>query len=356
MADISASLKAQIKKEGPIPLESYMQQAVAAYYAEDDFLKDFVTAPEISQMFGELLAAWAITVWQEMGSPEKVALVELGPGRGTLMEDALRVMQSIPGFLEAADIHLVETSPLLKNLQKERFGTRIKAWHEKIETLPTDRPLIVIANEFFDAFPVRHRIKRADGWHEQHVAHTEAGGFIFVDAPDVEDLPVISEEGKILEDSPLTKEEMAILSRRIKEQKGAAIIIDYGTEKDVIGNSLQAIRAHKTCDVLDAPGTADITAHVHFADLKKEALSAGLTVDKILPQGTFLRHVGLELRAAALMQNMDDHEKKRVIKAVQRLAGPEQMGSLFKVMGIHYGREKHLPGFVAAKPAPEATD
>ena len=352
MTPLEAEIRRIIAIDGPIPVDRYMELCLGhpqhGYYATRDPFGaqgDFVTAPEVSQMFGELIGAWTAAVWQQMESPQRVHLVELGPGRGTLMADALRAATGMPDFLGAASVHLVETSPVLRAIQEKTLAQaagRI-AWNRAIEELP-EGPIIAIANEFVDALPVGQFIKDRDGWHARMIRIAE-DRLAFVAAPDAlfghagAELP----PGTILErrqDQP-----MALLARRIAADGGAALIVDYGHAESGFGDTLQAVRAHKFADPLEAPGEADLTAQVDFAALAVTAARQGAATQGPIPQGAFLRKVGIERRAERLKSKATSQQSADIDSALTRLTAPDQMGDLFKVLAIAHSKLGALPGF-----------
>ncbi|MBW6526874.1 SAM-dependent methyltransferase [Sphingomonas sp. RHCKR7] len=313
-----------------------MAAANAHYYATRDPLGaagDFTTAPEISQMFGELIGAWAADLWDRAGRPS-VAWVELGPGRGTLSADALRVMARA-GL--TPPVHLVETSATLRAAQAERLPSA--TWHDSLNTLPEDVPLLVVANEFFDALPIRQLVRRAGAWHERLVACQDT---LFVpvagtSVPDTIVPPGLRDAapGAVIETSPASVAVMADLAARIVAQGGAALVIDYGYEGPAIGDTLQAVRAHAFANPFEAPGEQDLTAHVDVATLGLVATASGARLDGPVGQGAFLRALGIDQRAAALGE--------RVTQDRDRLV--EQMGELFKVIAVTHDQWPRPAGF-----------
>lgn len=330
------SLEEDLKRLGPIPLSTYMEMCLAhpeyGYYQKKvPFGRrgDFVTAPEISQMFGELIAAWLIQVWFDQGQPTPFTLAELGPGRGTLMADIMRTARKVaPAFLDAAHVCLVETSPVLRALQKQTIDHPVE-WVSEVDALPA-APLFFVANEFFDALPIRQYIYGGDEWSEQYVTHHE-GCFQFNPCPCDPPTDTIPPAGGILEVCPLAPEIMGALMSRITPT-GAGLIIDYGYTHDMRRDSgwrstLQAIRAHAYADPLETPGEADLTAHVDFSVLATHAPNA-----KLASQRDFLQAMGIQARAEALFRANQD---ERVFADMHRLIAPEQMGRLFKVLAIN---------------------
>lgn len=333
-----------IAAQGPIPVSDYMALANAHYYAARDPLGaagDFVTAPEISQMFGELVGLALADVWARAGRPEGVRYVELGPGRGTLAADALRAMRS--AGLEPR-VHFVETSPVLRAAQAERVPGA--AWHDDLADLPDDGPILAVANEFFDALPVRQLIATADGWRERRVA-LDGDRFVPAAGPPVPAAAVPepvrpAPPGTILETTPASLACVRRLAGRINMHGGAALIVDYGHDRLSAGESLQAVRTHEYADPWMEPGEADLTAHVDFEALGRAAAEADLRVQGPVAQGDWLTRLGIDARARALAGSAPARGDE--IKAARdRLVSPGQMGRLFRVMGLS------APGW----PAPE---
>ena len=309
---LEARLKARILAEGPISVADYMAEANAHYYATRDPFGadgDFVTAPEISQMFGELIGIWLADLWLRAGQPAAARYVELGPGRGTLAEDALRAMR---GAGLAPPVELVETSPVLRAAQAERVAAR---WHDDLSTVPAGGPLLAVANEFFDALPVRQL--DAEG-RELRVAYRN--GFV--------------REGAVEnESSPAALAIVAELAGRIAAQGGAALIVDYGHDRPGTGDTLQAVSGHAFADPFAAPGERDLTAHVDFHALAMAARAAGVRVFGPAPQGAWLNAVGIKLRAASLAKAAPERSAE-IAAARARLTGADEMGRLFKVIAL----------------------
>jgi NADH dehydrogenase [ubiquinone] 1 alpha subcomplex assembly factor 7 len=319
-------------------LDAFMARANAAYYATHDPFADFTTAPEITQVFGELLGVWAGATWRMMGAPVPVIFCEAGPGRGTLMADALRaITQVVPDFGRALHLHFVESSARLRALVATRFPTA--RWHTRIEDVP-DGPLLLLANEFFDALPIRQFVRRADGWAERFV---QAGTFIEV--PGAEP-PCDAPLGAIVEVSEPARAIARALGARLARRGGAALILDYGTDAPVTGDSLQALRAGRPADPLADPGEADLTAHVDFAALAAAARAAGAASWGPVAQGKFLAALGLFRRTDALARANPDRALA-LIDAAQRLAEPGRMGRLFKALALCHPALPAPPGFAA---------
>ena len=361
MGPLEAEIRRMIAVDGPMPVARYMELCLAhplhGYYVTRDPIGargDFTTAPEISQMFGELIGLWAAVTWQAMGAPARLALVELGPGRGTLMADMLNAAKIVPKFLTAVEVHLVEMSPALRRHQDktlDRSGTR-PAWHATLEEVP-EAPMIVVANEFFDALPVYQAVKAPDGWHERMVGLDSDGKLAFALAPD----PLGAAQSLLppaLDEAPLgatcewrSGVVVRELGRRVVQFGGAALVIDYGHVASGTGETLQAVRGHKFADPLAEPGEADLTAHVDFAALAQAGRGGGARVHGPLTQGEFLRRLGIEARAAALAANATPQQAIHIDSALARLVGGgrDNMGELFKVIALADPKLPALPAF-----------
>lgn len=329
MTTLPERLARAIALAGPIPVSQFIAAANAEYYASGVPLgRDFVTAPEISQMFGEIIGAWAADLWDRAGRPD-AAWVELGPGRGTLTADALRVIGKA-GW--QPEIHFVETSRTLRAEQARQV--ELAQWHEDVATLPADRPLIVVANEFFDALPIRQLIRAADGWHERLIACQDTL-FLPVTGKPVppEVIPPAHRDaplGSILEVSPASVGVMKQLAAKLHAQGGALLVVDYGyAGGPQPGETLQAVREHEFASPFDAPGSVDLSAHVDFATLAAAAIASGLGAHGPVAQRDFLGSLGLDARAAALAR-IDPG----VMAARHRLMGEDAMGTLFKVLAL----------------------
>ncbi len=343
MTPLAEKMAALIRAAGPLTVADYMAMCLADpefgyYMRREPFGRtgDFITAPEISQIFGELIGLWAVAVWEMMGGPRPFVLAELGPGRGTLMADILRTAKIKRDFLKAADIHLVEMSPRLREIQKETLGASGLAvhWHAAIGDVPPG-PAIVIANEFFDALPIRQFQWRDGRWTERMVGLSDAGALAFGLVP-VEQRPagVPLPDGTIIETSPVAKATITTLAERLKRHGGAALIVDYGAAQPGTGSTLQAVRAHKYTDPFEAPGEADVTAHVDFAALARAATAAGADVRTLMGQGEFLIRLGLVDRANVLGRGKDKKTRDGIAASIERLAAPKGMGTLFKVLAL----------------------
>ena len=365
MADGPSPLEAEIRRRiaqaGPMPVAQYMELCLThpehGYYITRDPLGssgDFTTSPEISQMFGELVGIWAAAVWRTMGSPDTVRLVELGPGRGSMMADALRAARVLPEFRAAVVAHLVEISPVLETLQRLALGASDVAvsWHKSLSEVP-DGPLIIVANEFFDALPIHQAVMCADGWHERVVKIGDDRRLHFSIARDPipmfdEFLPGDLRPARIGEIFEWRAEQTAVeVSRRIVEADGAALIIDYGHLKSAIGDTLQAVGDHQFADPLSAPGRVDLTAHVDFAALIRTAETMDAQVHGPLEQGEFLYRLGIEQRAAVLKAGTPHDQAVAIQSALVRLTNSEStgMGRMIKVLGLGSPNLGPLPGF-----------
>jgi len=348
-----ARLVAQrIADSGPISVAEFMAEALGHpefgyYMGKDPFgvAGDFITAPEISQVFGELIGLWCANSWLALGKPTPFILAELGPGRGTLMADALRALETVPACRAAAHVHLVERSPHLREHQRESLSGIDVTWHDTVDDLPM-LPAIFIANEFFDALPVEQFVFQDDGWHRRLVdlapqGSESAAEFAFTPAPEpvpTEKLPASAsasaESGAIIETSPIAQQIATEIARRIRSHTGAALIADYGYPGPAVGDTLQAVRLHDYAPVLQSPGEADLTAHVDFSALAMAARSSGSACWGPIPQGEFLRRLGIETRADALAATATPRQKTDIESALNRLIGGDQMGTLFKVLAI----------------------
>lgn len=333
MTKLEEIIAAMIEAEGPMPLDRYMALCLGHpqfgyYMTRDPFgaLGDFTTSPEISQVFGELIGVWLLNSWAALGSPKKFALVELGPGRGTLMADILRAVKAVPEFAKAAELHLVETSPVLRALQREKLGDVV--WHDTVESLPA-MPCFIIANEFFDALPIQQFENRAGRWFQRCIGYGEGKLKMGL----VPAAPMPGDVG-LHEISPVSKAIAEDLGSHIAKNGGVALIIDYGHLKTAVGDTLQAMRKHAFVSVLDGPGEADITAHVDFENLAKSFISGGVDLLPMLTQGQFLRAMGLDLRTEKLAAKLSGQAAQDFVAASRRLADADQMGNLFKVMAV----------------------
>ncbi|MCC6737063.1 MAG: SAM-dependent methyltransferase [Bauldia sp.] len=310
---------------------------------------DFITSPEISQVFGELIGLWAVATWEAMGAPSRFTLAELGPGRGTLMADALRAARIRPGFLAAATVALVEISPRLRVEQAEAIAPLgiEPVWHDRVDDLP-DGPLIVVANEFLDALPVRQLVRTEGGWAERMVGRNEKGELAFglrpTDSPGAGDAADALPVGTVMEVRPAATAIASALGARIAARGGAALFIDYGYAEPGAGDTLQALYRQLYDGALNHPGEADLTAHVDFAAIARAAAAAGAEAHPILTQGEFLGRLGIADRVRALAMGKPPAEQQAIGVAAHRLVHPDAMGSLFKVLAVG-APGLALPGF-----------
>ena len=327
-------------------LDAFMERANAAYYATHDPFADFTTSPEISQVFGEILGLWAAVSWELLGRPDPVLLVEAGPGRGTLMADALRAVTKVaPGFRSALRLHLIETSPRLRAQQAGLLPDAI--WHAALGDVP-EGPMLLLANEFLDALPIRQFVRQRDGWQERFVGPDGAvlvpvqggsGDWGWPGAPET--------DGTILELCEPARAFATTLAQRFAAYPGAALLLDYGPERSTPGDSLQALAGGKPADPFVRPGSADLTAHVDFAALARIARRHGATAQGPVPQGIFLARLGLFQRTNRLARGQSPQRAAGLIDAAQRLAEPDRMGRLFKALALAHGSCPALPGFEA---------
>jgi SAM-dependent MidA family methyltransferase len=356
MSPLGEVITAMIASDGPISVERYMELALGhpdhGYYMHRDPFGaqgDFTTAPEISQMFGELLGLWAAEVWSSMGRPNPVRLIELGPGRGTLMSDALRAARVVPDFCAALDVTLIETSPTLADIQYQMLltsGASI-AWRAALSEAP-EGPAILLANEFLDALPVRQFVRRSGQWRERTVRLDGSGRLAFGLAGDPEPyINVEAHEGATLEVNAIGHRFVFELAARLVRQGGAALFVDYGHGATGLGDTLQAVRAHRKVDPLVDPGEADITAHVDFAAMARSARAAGASVYGPIDQGDFLRALGIDLRTRALAERAPPQRANEFEAARRRLVGKGEgeMGAQFKAMAVASRSVPTPPGF-----------
>ncbi len=362
MNPLEQILAARIASEGPLDVGTFMELTLGhpehGYYRTRDPLGrggDFITAPEISQIFGELIGLWAADLWRQMGSPKKLIILECGPGRGTLMADALRAAKSIKGFIDSLEIHLLETSPTLRQLQKQTLSDYTIHFHEKLPLDTGGIPVIMIGNEFLDALPVRQLIRRGQAWAERAIVFAPEEGFAFTEKScgvSVKDLGMPhAEEGDIVEISP-ARDAFIQHTLNLLKAGGVALIIDYGHIKSAPGDTLQAIRDHKYAEILKDIGEADLTAHVDFERLSQVARKAGAWVYGPVTQSHFLLSLGLAQRSETLIRALEttrspsaESSLKEMKSAVLRLSGPAGMGQLFKAICITHDRTLRPAGF-----------
>ncbi|HXY58554.1 MAG TPA: SAM-dependent methyltransferase [Methylocystis sp.] len=358
MNALAQEIAALIAQEGPITLERYMELCLqhpryGYYLARDPFGAggDFVTAPEISQMFGELIGLWMTEAFALAGRPRAARLVELGPGRGTLMADALRAARVAPEFLSAIEVDLVETSPRLRERQRQALANAAPkvSWRDSFAEVPRG-PLFVVANEFFDALPARHFVRTPQGWRERLIGLDAAGALRFGLAPEIEvALHVEAEEGSIIEVNAAAQRLLTEIAGRVARDGGVMLVIDYGYTETSLGESLQAVAKHAYVDPLESPGEADLTTHVDFAALSRAARAAGAKVFGPTTQGEFLSQLGIARRAETLSRRATPQQRAEIDAALRRLIGTgdarEVMGELFKALAVAHPALPEPPGF-----------
>jgi len=354
-------LKTLIAQRGPISVADYMADALShpheGYYMTASPIGaegDFMTAPEISQIFGEIIGLWLLQSWLDIGSPEQFNLVELGPGRGVLMDDILRAARLRPGFIQAADIWLVETSGRLRHEQKKRLKLHKEAditWVDRFGDIP-NTPTLIVANEFFDCLPIRQFEKTTLGWHERMVGIDPATNnliFELAPAPSLFDHPILHNDtstiGDIIETCEPAKKIAAQIAKSFSNEKSRILIIDYGNYSNTLGDTFQAVRNHKFWSPLSSPGKADLTAHVDFQTLGDAALHEGASVYGPVSQGKFLDRLGLSYRVESLCRGKSEEEQITIREGAHRLAAPAEMGELFKVMCIASANLEPPAGF-----------
>jgi NADH dehydrogenase [ubiquinone] 1 alpha subcomplex assembly factor 7 len=350
---LADDVKGRIGAAGPLPLDAFMGLAAEAYYRRARVFGasgDFITAPEISQVFGELVGLWCALRWLADGSPSRAILAECGPGRGTLIADALRATRAVPGFHAAIALHLIETSPTLRSLQAEALGGFPARWHDRLADLPTDAPIYLVANEFLDALPIRQFVRRGAAWRERQVG-LDGDRLVLVDGPDASPPPDLLADlpdpvdGGILEHRPAADAFARDLATRLVAQGGAALILDYGPAHSGYGGSLQAVARHAYADPLAEPGEADLTAHLDFGRLAAVARSAGLAAFGPAHQGHWLLAMGVRERTAQLAANATPAQAALLASGAARLCETPAMGRLFKVLALLPGRPETPEGF-----------
>jgi len=363
--ELAERLRRRIALTGPMTVADFMLEALAhptlGYYRRARAVGaagDFVTAPEISQMFGELIGAWLAERWMTIGRPDRVRLVELGPGRGTLLTDALRATRGVPGFHTAVQLHLVEIDDTLRDLQRAALASAAAAaqWHARFEDVPDDAPLLLVANEFFDALPIRQLVRVASGWRERMIGLADDGTFAFAVAPGPSPLARLLDatevastpDGTVTEVSPAALSLMHTLAGRLVRHRGAALIVDYGYDRGSHGDTLQAMYRHAKVGIFERIGNSDLTAHVDVAALARTALEAGAVVDGPVGQGDFLRALGITQRAQALLARATPQQATAIDTGMARLIAPDRMGTLFRVLAVRDPVTPPAPGFAAA--------
>lgn len=356
---LESVIREKIGQQDAVSVAEFMELALMhpdyGYYMQRDPFGaqgDFTTSPEISQIFGEMIGAWLATMWQMLGQQEMV-LVELGPGRGTLLTDALRATRHVQGFHESLVIVLMEASPKMRRFQRATLAglhPRI-TWQYSLDELP-DMPMLFVANEFFDALPIRQYVKTQEGLQERMVTidpqtnelqftvrpmgvQLVKGGTSAADA---------ESDGQITESSPAGRQVAADLAHHLKRRGGTGLIIDYGYTGESRGNTLQAVKGHGFWPVLKEPGQADVTAHVAFDDLAAAFAEGGAHASPVVHQGDFLNTIGGQVRLEALLQEGDAKQREDLYRGYERLVSPQQMGELFKVMGVRGEAQPMMPG------------
>lgn len=358
MTALSAILARRIAADGPMRLSDYMAECLLhpshGYYATRDpfgTAGDFTTAPEISQMFGELLGLCLAQCWLDQGAPAPFALAEIGPGRGTLMADMLRAIRAVPGMAAAARVHLVEASPRLRARQAGALAGHAPEWHDRVEDLP-DLPLFLVANEFFDALPIRQFERRGAGWAERMVGLRD--GRLAPGLGPVTPYPALAHrladtrEGEVVETCPAAEGIAAEIGRRVAARGGAALVVDYGGWHS-LGDTFQAVKGHAPADPFADPGEADLTAHVDFEPLARAFAASGAAVSALVPQGVFLERLGIAARAEALARGLSGAALAAHIAAHRRLTHPGEMGQLFKVLSACPKGKAPPPGLDPAR-------
>jgi NADH dehydrogenase [ubiquinone] 1 alpha subcomplex assembly factor 7 len=358
---LDAMIRARIARDGPMPIATFMTLCLYdldhGYYLRGDPLGaagDFVTAPEVSQMFGEMIGLWAAEVWQEIGAPATLQLIEIGPGRGTMMLDALRAARAAPEFRRALRVHLIEVSPALRQRQAHTLrdvGDVPVRWHATLGEAPPG-PAIVLANEFFDALPVHQAERRPTGWHERRITVNVGDELAFTLAPE----PIADFEHHLPDEAAKAPVGTVFewradrfatdLASRLREDS-VALVIDYGHSVSAAGDTFQAVRSHRYASPLAMPGRTDLTAHVDFAALARAATAAGTRTHGPVEQGVWLKRIGIETRARALAAAVAADKQPRIAADLARLVGTgaTDMGSLFKAMAISAPHITRLPGF-----------
>lgn len=349
MTELDGVIRHRIQSEGPITVAHYMQLALQhpahGYYMKGDPLGvagDFTTAPEISQMFGELVGLWCAEVWARLGKPQAFVLLELGPGRGTLLSDALRATSKIPAFHQAKRLMLMESNETLRQTQQEKLAFHHPAYLTDLDALPP-LPLIVIANEFLDALPIHQYVRTQEGWRERMVG-LEGNRLVFVCDSQPVPLP-LPEDLHFYEVSPLSVSIVQRLAQHTVEYGGAGLFMDYGDSARSGYDTLQAVSGHQSVPVLERAGQVDITAHVDFAALRLAAQKQGAMVWDCVTQREFLKAMGIDLRAWQLKLNAGYDESHQIDEALNRLTGEGEMGSLFKAFAFGCPFLHDIPGF-----------
>jgi NADH dehydrogenase [ubiquinone] 1 alpha subcomplex assembly factor 7 len=349
---LADKLKALIRASGPIGVDAFMTACLHdsehGYYATRPRLGedgDFITAPLVSQMFGELIGLWAVETWVRLGRPSPFRLIEVGPGDGTLIADVLRATRLAPDFLAAADLWLVETSAPLAEAQRRRLDGAPARWAAGLDEVPAEAPMILIANEVLDCLPAAQFVRRAEGWAERVVGLDDAGELAFGLAPPAKAAADFAPLGTLIEMSAAQSAFASAIARRLVAARGAALLIDYGGESQG-GDTLQALKAHRKVDPLASAGEADLTVHADFRAVRMAAKAVGARSAQ-LTQGEFLRRLGVAERAEALARARPD-QAATIARQLARLTGDDEMGRLFKACCLFFGTDGIPPGFEEA--------
>jgi NADH dehydrogenase [ubiquinone] 1 alpha subcomplex assembly factor 7 len=347
MTGLAARIIRRIRREGPLSVAAFMAMALHdpedGYYARHDPIGeagDFVTAPEISQIFGELIGLWCADLWQRIGRPDPVILAELGPGSGALMDDFLRAAATVPGFRRALRLYLVEASSLLRAAQQRRLGAADPHFVANIDAVP-EGPLLLVANEFLDALPIRQLVRGPLHWAERFVSLDAEGHLVFADGPEHPALTLLVPSplralppGTVVEICPAAAALAAVLGERLTRHPGAALFVDYGYFPSAPGPTLAALRRHQAVGVLDDVGSADLSAHVDFAAFVAAARAVGTQIHGPVEQGRFLAALGAEARRDALSAAATPAQRALLDSGLRRLLDPDQMGNLFKALAL----------------------
>lgn len=352
-------IKDKIRHNGPMDMGTYMELCLGhpehGYYMTRDPFGidgDFTTAPEVSQLFGEMVGAWLADLWIKMGSPPDILLVECGPGRGTLMADILRATKGVPGFHEAVRIFLMEMSPVLRDIQSEKLAIYEPHWIDDLSQLPSAIPVLLVGNEFLDALPVNQLVKDKDGWAQRGVSLGADQSLCLQDIPVdqtvLDDIPEgirTSREEGVFETSHVLNQFVKSVDILLKKQGGVALFADYGHERSAFGETLQCMKSHKFAGLFDTPGLCDITAHVDFENVADHARKDGIAVHGPVTQGMFLKALGIEARAERLWAVANEAQKESISTGLERLIDTAQMGMLFKVLALCHDPKIRPEGF-----------
>lgn len=351
-------IKNKIRTQGAITIADYMELCLGHpqygyYMTRDPFgaKGDFVTAPEVSQMFGEMIGLWLADLWMKMGSPSEFILLECGPGRGTLMEDILRTTKGLAGFHQAKKLYLMEMSPTLKAIQKQKLDIYDPTWIDDLNALPASIPVFLVANEFLDALPIHQLVKTGQEWTERRI-ELKDDAFHFVYKPVDKKLKSCvpkkiweAQTDGVFEASPILNQYIKSVDILLKKQNGVTLFVDYGHPETAMGDTLQTMCSHRFVNIFDTPGHSDITAHVDFENIAMQAWADELIVHGPTTQRSFLTGLGIDVRAQRLMASANDAQKDALRSGLNRLIDTEQMGNLFKVMALCPDPNLKLEGF-----------